>query len=138
MFSVVGFIGMAGIIINDSIVLITTIDQYAGRTISRSALITAVSERLRPVFLTTATTVLGMMPLLFEKSRQAQFLLPTVITLVYGLGFGLFLVLVITPSLVLIQRDVTRLLTAARRAPSVMRRARRIRNLRLRRVARGL
>lgn len=138
MFSVVGFIGMAGIIINDSIVLITTIDQYGGRTISRTALITAVSERLRPVFLTTATTVLGMMPLLFEKSRQAQFLLPTVITLVYGLGFGLFLVLVITPSLVLIQRDVTRLLTTARRAPTVMRRARRIRNLRLRRADRGL
>ena len=130
MFSVIGFIGMAGIIINDSIVLVTTIDEYGGRTVSRTALVKAVSERLRPVFLTTATTVLGMMPLLFEKSRHAQFLLPTVITLVYGLGFGMFLILVVTPSLVLIQRDITRMLKALRRAPRVLNRARKIRALR--------
>ncbi|MEM7405232.1 MAG: efflux RND transporter permease subunit [Pseudomonadota bacterium] len=115
MFTVVGFIGMAGIIINDSIVLVTTIDQHARRRPLREAVLQAVSERLRPVFLTTATTVLGLTPLLFEQSRQAQFLLPTVITLVYGLGFGMFLVLVITPSLVLIQRDIGMSLRAARR-----------------------
>ena len=119
MFSVVGFIGMAGIIINDSIVLVTTISEYHRNRALQPALLEAVSERLRPVFLTTATTVLGLMPLLFENSRQAQFLLPTVITLVYGLGFGMFLVLVVTPSLVLIQRDFARALTSVRRAPQV-------------------
>ena len=71
-----------------------------------------------------------MMPLLFEKSRHAQFLLPTVITLVYGLGFSMFLILVVTPSLVLIQRDITRMLKALRRAPRVLNRARKIRALR--------
>ena len=133
MFSVVGFIGMAGIIINDSIVLVTTISEYHRNRALQPALLAAVSERLRPVFLTTATTVLGLMPLLFEKSRQAQFLLPTVITLVYGLGFGMFLVLVVTPSLVLIQRDIASALTSLRRAPQVL--ARFLRRRRRARVA---
>ena len=115
MFTVVGFIGLAGIIINDSIVLVTTIDEYARNRPLREALLDAVSDRLRPVFLTTATTVFGLMPLLFEKSRQAQFLMPTVITLVYGLGFGMFLVLVVTPSLVLIQHDIRMALRSMRR-----------------------
>ena len=114
-FTVVGFIGLAGIIINDSIVLVTTIDEYARNRPLREALLEAVSDRLRPVFLTTATTVFGLMPLLFEKSRQAQFLMPTVITLVYGLGFGMFLVLVVTPSLVLVQHDIRMALRSTRR-----------------------
>ena len=50
--------------------------------------------------LTTLTTVLGMAPLLYETSQQAQVLKPTVITLVYGLGFGMILVLLVVPALV--------------------------------------
>ena len=106
MFSIVGLIGMSGIIVNDSIVLVTTIDGYAERRALLPALVDGVCHRLRPVILTTATTVFGLAPLLFETSRQAQFLMPTVITLVYGLGFGVFLVLMVTPALVAIQRDV--------------------------------
>lgn len=115
MFSVVGFIGMSGIIVNDSIVLITTVGEQARDHALREAVLRAVSKRLRAVLLTTATTVLGLMPLLFEHSRQAQFLMPTVITLVWGLGFGMFLVLVVTPSLVLIQFDVLQAFRSARR-----------------------
>jgi len=115
MFSIVGLIGMSGIIINDSIVLVTTIDQYAARRALVPALVDGVCDRLRPVILTTATTVFGLAPLLFETSRQAQFLMPTVITLVYGLGFGVFLVLVVTPALVAVQGDVARLLRSSRR-----------------------
>ena len=129
MFSVVGFIGMAGIIINDAIVLITTIHEYGEKQNLRDALIRAVSDRLRPVFLTTATTVLGLTPLMFEQSRQAQFLLPTVITLVYGLGLGMFLVLVVTPSLVLIQHDCKRALQSLRRLPRTLARRRRWRTI---------
>jgi multidrug efflux pump subunit AcrB len=98
MFSVIGFIGMAGIIINDAIILLTTIQQYEVKMPAFRAVITALGERLRPIFLTTATTVLGLIPLLLEDSRQAQFLLPSVITLVYGLGFGMILLLIITPA----------------------------------------
>lgn len=116
MFSIVGLIGMSGIIINDAIVLVSTIDAYAGRRGLRHAIVDAVADRLRPVFLTTATTVLGLAPLLFEKSQQAAFLMPTVITLVYGLGFGMVLILVVVPALVAVQGDLGRSLRALKRA----------------------
>ncbi len=115
MFSIIGLIGMTGIIINDSIVLVTTIDRYAEKRALLPALVDGVCDRLRPVILTTATTVFGLTPLLFETSRQAQFLMPTVITLVYGLGFGVFIVLVVTPALVAVQRDIGAALRSARR-----------------------
>ncbi|RME14135.1 MAG: efflux RND transporter permease subunit, partial [Alphaproteobacteria bacterium] len=118
MFSVVGLIGMSGIIINDSIVLIATIDEYARTRGLRAAIVDAVSDRLRPVFLTTATTVIGLAPLLYERSSQAQFLKPTVITLVYGLGFGFVLVLLVVPALVAMQDDLGRQMRALRRALS--------------------
>ncbi|NBN63292.1 efflux RND transporter permease subunit [Pannonibacter tanglangensis] len=116
MFSIIGFIGMAGIIINDSIVLVTTIDENRARRPFLEAIVDGVCDRLRAVILTTATTVFGLAPLLFETSRAAQFLLPTVITLAYGLGFGLLLVLLLTPSLLAIQHDAGMALRSGRRA----------------------
>ena len=116
MFSVVGLIGMVGIIINDSIVLVTTVDEYAEERGLFPAIIDGAADRLRPVMLTTLTTVLGLAPLLFETSRQAQFLKPTVITLVYGLGFGLVLVLLVVPALLAIGHDIGRTVRASRRA----------------------
>ncbi len=115
MFSVVGIIGMSGIIINDSIVLVTTVDEYSKTRGLVPAIIDATCDRLRPVLLTTLTSVLGMLPLLFESSRQAQFLKPTVITLVYGLGFGVLLVLLLVPSLLVIQQDLSKLFSSYRR-----------------------
>lgn len=115
MFTVVGLLGMTGIIINDSIVLVTTIDEKAKDRGLVPSIVDGAADRLRPVFLTTATTVLGLVPLLYEQSSQAQFLKPTVITLVYGLGFGMFLVLLIVPSLIAIQSDIGRLTQTARR-----------------------
>ncbi len=121
MFTVVGLLGMTGIIINDSIVLVVTIDGYAKERGLVPSIIDGAADRLRPVMLTTLTTVLGLAPLMFEGSQQAQFLKPTVITLVYGLGFGMFLVLLIVPALVAIQADVARPLTAIRRARRAVR-----------------
>ena len=115
MFTVVGLLGMTGIIINDSIVLVTQIDQYAKDRGLIPSIIDGAADRLRAVFLTTATTVLGLAPLLYETSSQAQFLKPTVITLVYGLGFGVILVLMIVPALVAIQHDVARQMAALKR-----------------------
>jgi multidrug efflux pump subunit AcrB len=116
MFTVVGLLGMTGIIINDSIVLVTTIDDHAQERGAIPAIIDGAADRLRPVFLTTATTVLGLAPLLFERSVQAQFLKPTVITLVYGLGFGMVLVLIVVPALMAIQNDFARQMRAMGRA----------------------
>lgn len=117
-FTVVGLLGMTGIIINDSIVLITTIDDYAQERGLIPSIIDGAADRLRPVMLTTMTTVLGMMPLLYETSRQSQFLKPTVITLVYGLGFGMVIVLLLVPALMAMQHDVSRQITAMRRGLS--------------------
>ncbi|SEJ87345.1 Multidrug efflux pump subunit AcrB [Cribrihabitans marinus] len=116
MFTVVGLLGMTGIIINDSIVLVTTIDSYAEERGLVPSIIDGAADRLRPVILTTLTTVLGLTPLLYESSQQAQFLKPTVITLVFGLGFGMVLVLLVVPALIAVQRDVSRPITALRRA----------------------
>jgi predicted RND superfamily exporter protein len=116
MFTVVGLLGMTGIIINDSIVLVSTIDEYAQDRGLIPSIIDGTADRLRPVLLTTLTTVLGMAPLLYESSQQAQFLKPTVITLVYGLGFGMVLVLLVVPALMAIQQDISRPLTALRRS----------------------
>jgi len=116
MFSVVGVMGMAGIIINDSIVLVTTVDQYARDRGLIPSIIDATCDRLRPVLLTTLTTVLGLTPLMFENSTQAAFLKPTVITLVYGLGFGMFIVLLLVPSVLAIGHDISRQVISLRRA----------------------
>jgi multidrug efflux pump subunit AcrB len=115
MFTVVGLLGMTGIIINDSIVLVTTIDEYAEDRGLVPSIIDGASDRLRPVMLTTLTTVLGMTPLLYETSQQAQFLKPTIITLVYGLGFGMLLVLLVVPALIAAQHDVGRQIAAMKR-----------------------
>mgnify|MGYP006249197093 FL=1 len=116
MFSVVGLLGMTGIIINDSIVLVTTIDEHARTRGLVPSIIDGTADRLRPVMLTTLTTVLGLLPLLHETSQQAQFLKPTVITLVYGLGFGMVLVLLVVPSLIAAQNDIGRQFTALSKA----------------------
>lgn len=116
MFSVVGLLGMTGIIINDSIVLITTIDEHAKERGLIPSIIDGAADRLRAVMLTTLTTVLGLAPLLYESSQQAQFLKPTVITLVYGLGFGMVLVLIVVPTLVAMQADFARQIASAKRA----------------------
>ncbi|WP_114965849.1 efflux RND transporter permease subunit [Alkalilacustris brevis] len=123
-FSVVGLVGMAGIIINDSIVLVTTVDEFGGDRGLFPAIVDAACNRLRPVLLTTLTTVLGLTPLLYEGSSQAEFLKPTVITLVYGLGFGMVLVLLMVPAMLAMQFDLWRLGQALRRALGARRVAR--------------
>ena len=115
-FTIVGLIGMCGIIVNDSIVMITTVDAYAGRRGLYPAIVDAACDRLRPVLLTSLTTVLGLAPMLYETSQQAQFLKPTVITLVYGLGFGILVTLVVVPALLAAGQDVAGSWRSARRA----------------------
>ena len=75
-------------------------------------------DRLRPVLLTTLTTVLGLHAAAVRSPRRRKFLKPTVITLVYGLGFGMVLVLVVVPALLAAGQDIAGSLRAARRALS--------------------
>ncbi|WP_323040365.1 efflux RND transporter permease subunit [Gemmobacter sp.] len=124
MFSIVGMLGMSGIIINDSIVLVDAVDERAQDTPLHRAIVEGASDRLRAVTLTTTTTVAGLAPLLYEASSQALFLKPTVITLVYGLGFGMVLVLLVVPALMAVQADLGRAFRSLRRGLHVPRRAR--------------
>ncbi|SDK06581.1 efflux RND transporter permease subunit [Aliiruegeria lutimaris] len=121
LFTIIGLIGMSGIIINDAIVLVTTVQDYARRMGVGAAAIAGAKDRLRPILLTTLTTVLGLAPLMFEQSRQYLFFKPTVVTLVYGLSVGFFIVLLMVPALMVIQSDLARSLRSLRRMLSAPR-----------------
>lgn len=100
--SLFGMVALIGVVINDSIVLI----DYINRTIEKhpdlpikDVLIRSGRRRLRPVMLTTLTTVAGLTPLILEKSFQAQFLIPMAVSLCFGLIASTSLVLVMVPTL---------------------------------------
>ena len=104
--SIFAILGLSGIIINDSIVLVTTINERAKESSLIEAVVSGSGDRLRAVFLTSATTIGGLTPLLFETSLQAQFLIPMAITLVFGMALATFIVLFIVPSVVFIEQDI--------------------------------
>lgn len=112
--SVLSFFGMlalTGVVINDSLVLITRYNQERedGQAVS-SALQRAGMGRFRAIFLTTATTVIGLLPLLTETSEQAQYLIPAAVSLAYGELFSTALMLLLVPALIAITEDVKSLL----------------------------
>ncbi len=116
LFSIVGLITMAGIITNDAIVLVSTVDEYAETQAIRPAIVNAVVNRLRPIFLTSSTNIVGLAPLLYERSSQAEFLKSTVVTFVFGLSAGLLLILFVVPAILMIDADVQRAFAAFRKA----------------------
>jgi multidrug efflux pump subunit AcrB len=106
MFSVFAFVGLAGVIVNDSIILVNEVRglRRDGQSMF-DAVINGVRDRLRPVVLTTVTTIGGLLPLLFETSMQAQLVQPLAITLVFGMLFSPLLVLMFVPALLGIGDD---------------------------------
>lgn len=100
--SVMGLFGLAGIVINDSIVLVSVYRDLRAEGLGLyDALEEAVARRLRPVLLTTMTTMAGLTPLLFETSLDAEFLKPIAAGLVFGLLMGTILILLFVPALLL-------------------------------------
>jgi len=86
LFSGLGIIALAGVLVNDSLVLVTSYNKLLEQGRSQmDAIYEAGLTRFRPIILTTFTTFAGLAPLLFEKSLQAQFLIPMAISLSYGL-----------------------------------------------------
>lgn len=108
--SLIALIGLSGIVVNNSIILVTIVKERmdAGEPVY-DAIANGSRDRLRAIILTTATTVGGLTPLLFETDLQAQFLIPMAITLVFGLMVSTLLVLVVVPSLLAIQADFGRI-----------------------------
>ncbi len=110
MLSLIALLGLGGILVNDSIILVTTIDEKIEQGMSlRDAVLSGVEDRLRAVLLTSMTTVGGLMPLMFETSMQAAFVVPMAITIAFGLSTATFLVLMVVPAMLGIQEDIRRL-----------------------------
>ncbi|MCB9666247.1 MAG: efflux RND transporter permease subunit [Alphaproteobacteria bacterium] len=107
--SAMGIIALSGVVVNDSLVLIDAANTYRrGEPDSREAIHMAGKRRFRPILLTSLTTFFGLMPMIFEPSVQARFLIPMAISLGFGVLFGTVIALVIVPGLYLIVEDALR------------------------------
>lgn len=105
--SMMGFVSLSGIVVNDSILLVEFIKsrRREGHSIPEAAR-QASRERFRAVMLTSLTTVAGLLPLLSEKSLQAQILIPLAVSIVFGIMASTVLVLIVIPSLYSILGDL--------------------------------
>jgi multidrug efflux pump subunit AcrB len=109
MFSIFGIGAAAGVVINDNLVLIDYVNKLrANGAGAMRALVEAAVNRFRPILLTSLTTVAGMSPILLERSTDAEFLKPMVVSLVAGVAFALFLTLMFVPALYCVGIDVKR------------------------------
>ncbi|TPH12898.1 efflux RND transporter permease subunit [Litorilituus lipolyticus] len=108
--SLLGLMALIGVVVNDSLVLVDFINKkrLAGSKLI-SAVITAGQARFRPVMLTSLTTFIGLMPLLFEKETQAQFLIPMAVSLGFGIIFATFITLLLVPINYMLVEDVKKL-----------------------------
>ena len=98
--SFLGIIALIGIVVNDGLVLIGKFNSFLKDGLQfRDALIEAGKSRFRAIFLTSLTTVAGLAPLIFEQSRQAQFLIPMAVSIAYGIILATLLTLVMLPML---------------------------------------
>ena len=105
--SMFGIVALAGVVVNDNLVLVDYVNRRrrAGSSLLY-AVRTAGISRFRPILLTSLTTFGGLTPMLLEKSLQAQFLIPMVISLAFGVMFSTFVSLILVPSLYLILEDL--------------------------------
>ncbi|GAB5441538.1 MAG: efflux RND transporter permease subunit [Fuerstiella sp.] len=113
----IGLVALAGILVNDSLVLVDFVNKRVAAGLSPyDASIDGAKKRLRAILLTTLTTASGLIPLMFETSFQAKFLIPMAVTLTFGLLFATGLTLILVPCLNLIREDVLQLLYRDRAA----------------------
>lgn len=109
--SMFGLLAVTGIVINDAVVFVArfNLNLKEGMKV-RKAVVQAGLARFRPIVLTSITTVAGLYPLILAQSRQAQFLIPMAISVVYGVLFGTLFILLFLPSILLAMNELRRLL----------------------------
>ncbi|MGO2075745.1 MAG: efflux RND transporter permease subunit, partial [Pseudoalteromonas sp.] len=96
--SLLGMLALIGVVVNDSLVLVDFINKKRSEGADLlEAVKAAGASRFRPVMLTSITTFIGLMPLLFEKATQAQFLIPMAVSLGFGIIFATFITLLLIP-----------------------------------------
>lgn len=107
--SLLGMFAAAGVAVNDNLVLLDYVHKLRDKGMDGAqALIEAGTRRFRPILLTSLTTFIGLMPLLTERSLQAQWLIPIGISLAFGVLFALFVTLLFVPALYGIGADIRR------------------------------
>jgi multidrug efflux pump subunit AcrB len=107
--SLMGMLALTGVVVNDSLVLVDYINKRRAEGMPlHEAVRTAGIARLRPVLLTSLTTFAGLTPLIFEKSTQAQFLIPMAVSLGFGILFATFITLLLVPLNYLVLEDMRR------------------------------
>lgn len=124
MISLFGIIALAGVVINDALVLVVTANRFRDATQlpPLEAVCQAGLRRFRPILLTSLTTFFGLMPMIFETSMQARFLIPMAISIGFGILFATGIILLIVPAAYLILEDfrgLPRLLWARDPQPSL-------------------
>ena len=112
MFSILGVIACAGVVVNDNLVLIDRVNNLRdeGGMNLYDALVNGARDRFRPIILTSLTTFIGLLPIMSETSVQAQFLIPMVTSLAFGVLFATCVTLVLVPCLYLFGEQVGSLL----------------------------
>jgi multidrug efflux pump subunit AcrB len=106
MFSMFGLIALAGVVVNDSLIMVDFINKARVEGMSlREAVLQSGTERFRAIVLTSFTTAAGLMPILFETSSQAQFVIPTAVSISFGIVFATIITLFLIPSLYMLQED---------------------------------
>jgi multidrug efflux pump subunit AcrB len=116
MLSLFGMVAVAGMVVNDAIVLIDAINARMAEGLPiRQAISEGGARRFRAILLTTLTTVFGLMPLILEKSMQAQFLIPMALSVAAGVAFATLLTLIFIPCQLMILSDGRRLAAWLRR-----------------------
>jgi len=104
--SMFGIVALTGVVINDSLVLVHYVNQRSKDFTLIEAAKNAGMARFRPILLTSLTTFVGLLPILFERSLQAQFLKPMAIAIGFGVLFATFITLLMVPCLYLILEDI--------------------------------
>ena len=111
--SVFGIIGLAGVVINNSLVMVDVFNEHIkSGMVVREAVILGTKQRFRPILLTSLTTFLGVYPLIMETSLQAQFLIPLAVSIGYGVLFGTVIIVLTVPAIFMAQDYVSRGLRA--------------------------
>lgn len=111
--SIFGIIGLAGVVINNSLVMVDVYNEYIRDGMEvREAVIKGTKQRFRPILLTSLTTFLGVYPLITETSLQAQFLIPLAVSIGYGVLIGTLIIVFTVPSVFMVQHHITSLIKA--------------------------
>lgn len=112
--SLMGIIALTGVVVNDSLIMVTHANRQLDRMSPFEAIREAGQRRFRPIILTTMTTFGGLSPIIFEPSLQAQYIIPMAISLGFGIIFATVIILVLVPCLYLVLEDVKNRMIAER------------------------